>query len=81
MHKQLLTAIFTIIAFTAFSQKKPLTNDQYFKNNFKGIQNPLPQSITWLDDTKFMMTKTGNKLIVDAKSGKEEAPAQESACC
>ncbi len=76
MHKQLLTAIFTIILFTAFSQKKPLTNDQYFKNNFKGIQNPLPQSITWLDDTKFIMTKNGSKFIVDAKSGKEEAPAQ-----
>ena len=79
MHKQLFTAILIIIATTSFSQKKPLTNEQYFKNNFKGIQNPLPQSITWLDDTKFMMTKNGNKIIVDAKTGKEEAPVQESA--
>ena len=76
MQKKLLTAIFTIIAISSFSQKQALTYDQYFKNNFKGIQNPLPQTITWLDDTKFVMTKNGNKLIVDAKTGKEEAPAQ-----
>lgn len=76
MQKNLLTAIFTIIAISSFSQKQPLTYDQYFKNNFKGIQNPLPQSITWLDDTKFMMTKNGNKLIVDAKNGKEEMATQ-----
>ena len=76
MQKTILTAIFTIIAISSFSQKQPLTYDQYFKNNFKGIQNPLPQPITWLDDTKFVMTKNGNKLIVDAKTGKEETSAQ-----
>jgi dipeptidyl-peptidase-4 len=76
MQRHFITAIFIIIATTAFSQKQPLTYDQYFKNNFKGIQNPLPQPITWLDDTKFVMTKNGNKLIVDAKTGKEETSAQ-----
>ena len=77
MQRHFLIAIFTLTAFTSFSQKKPLTNEQYFKNNFKGIQNNFPQ-ITWLDDTKFVMTKNGNNAIFDAKSGKEEAPVQES---
>ena len=78
MQRHFLIAIFTLTALTSFSQKKPLTNEQYFKNNFKGIQNNFPQ-ITWLDDTKFVMKKNGNNVIVDAKSGKEEAPVQESA--
>ena len=71
MQKQFLSAILIIIATSVFAQKTPLTNDQYFKNNFKGIINPLPQSITWLDDATFVMTKNGTKIMVDAKSGKE----------
>ena len=77
MQRHFLIAIFTLTALTSFSQKKPLTNEQYFKNNFKGIQNNFPQ-ITWLDDTKYVMKKNGNNAIFDAKSGKEEAPVQES---
>jgi len=76
MQKQFFTAIFIIIALTASAQKTPLTNEQYFKNNFKGLLNPLPQSITWLDDSKFVMTKNATKFIVDAKTGKEEAAPQ-----
>ena len=77
MQRHFFIAIFTLTALTSFSQKKPLTNEQYFKNNFKGIQNSFPQ-ITWLDDTKYVMKKNGNNAIFDAKSGKEEAPVQES---
>ena len=72
MQKQLLTAIFVIITITAFSQKKPLTNTQYFKNDFSGIIVNMPQSPIWLDDHRFVMTKKGNKIIVDATTGKEE---------
>ena len=76
MQRQLFTAIFSLILISSFSQKKSLSNEQYFKNNFKGIQNSLPSSIIWLDDSRFVMTKNGNKIIVDAKTGKEEQASQ-----
>lgn len=53
------------------AQLKPLTNDQYFKNNFKGIVVSTPPPMYWLDDRNFVMTKDGKRLVVDAKTGKE----------
>ena len=50
MQKQLLTTILVIISGTAFSQKIPLTNTQYFKNDFSGIIANMPQSPVWMDD-------------------------------
>jgi dipeptidyl-peptidase-4 len=76
MQRHFLIAIFTLTVITVSAQKTPLTNEQYFKSNFNGIQNNLPQ-ISWLNDSKFVMTKNGNKVIVDAKTGKEEPPVQE----
>ena len=71
MQKKLLTSILTITAFIAFSQKKSLTNDQYFKNNFKNIINPLPVINRWVDDSHFLMYKDGKYLLVDASNGNE----------
>ena len=72
MKKKLTTTIFVILTITAFSQKKSLTNTQYFKNDFSGIIANMPQSPVWLDDNRFVMTKNGKKIIIDAKTGKEE---------
>jgi dipeptidyl-peptidase-4 len=64
---------------SAHAQLKPLNNDQYFKNNFKGIVVSTPPPMYWLDDRNFVMTKEGKRWVVDAKTGKErEATEQDS---
>jgi hypothetical protein len=40
------------------SQKK-LTDDQYFKSDFKGIIQPLPVAGKWIDDSHVILTKAG----------------------
>ena len=41
----------------AIAQTKSLTNDQYFKNDFKGIISPLPRVGSWVDDNSFLLIK------------------------
>ena len=77
MQKQLLTSFFAFIVFISFSQKKPLTNDQYFKNNFKSIVNTLPVINKWIDDSHFVMFKDGKSLLVDASNGNEREATDE----
>lgn len=72
MKKQLFTAIFVIITITAFSQKTPLTNTQYFKNDFSGIIANMSQSPIWLDDHRFVMTKREVKLLLMQKQEKKK---------
>ena len=53
-----------LLAVTFFSlgiqaQKKDLTDDHYFKNNFKGITSPLPSVVKWLDDGHLILRKDG----------------------
>ena len=74
MHKLICFSVTALLFLQTSAQKKPLTNDQYFKNNFKGIQNSVPAGVTWVDDTHFNMMKNGSKIVVDAKTG-EEQPA------
>lgn len=71
MKKILFTAIVSFSTIITFSQKKSLTNDQYFKNNFKNIINPLPVINKWVDDSHFVMFKDGKNLLVDASNGNE----------
>jgi dipeptidyl-peptidase 4 len=54
------------------AQKKELSDDQYFKNNFKGITNPLPAVIKWIDDSHFILRRDGKNYEVDAKTGAEK---------
>lgn len=61
-------------AFNATAQQKPLTDDQYFKNNFKGIIQPLPNVIRWVSDEQLLFDKDGQKTILNCKTG-EERPA------
>ena len=70
--KQIIS-ICSILLFTilASAQQKSLTNEQYFKNNFKGIVNALPAAAIWIDDSHFTYAKEGKNYFVDAKTGNE----------
>jgi len=70
--KQIIS-ICSILLFTivASAQQKSLTNEQYFKNNFKGIVNALPAAAIWIDDSHFTYSKEGKNYFVDAKTGNE----------
>ncbi len=54
------------------AQKKELGDDQYFKNNFKGITNSLPRVVKWIDDSHFILNKDGKNYEVDCKNGAEK---------
>lgn len=64
--------LFACSTFTAVSQKKELTDDQYFNNNFRGIVKSLPVATNWVDDSHFILLKDGNKYLVDCKLGTEK---------
>lgn len=70
--KQIIS-ICSILLFTilASAQQKSLTNEHYFKNNFKGIVNALPAAAIWIDDSHFTYAKEGKNYFVDAKTGNE----------
>jgi dipeptidyl-peptidase 4 len=59
-------------ATVANAQKKELSNDQYFKNNFKGITQPLPQATRWIDDSHFILVKDSKSYVIDCKMGAEK---------
>lgn len=64
------SAVF-VMAATSFAQQKQLTDDQFFKNNFKGIINPLPSITRWVDNSHFLLIRDGKTFVVDAKNGAE----------
>jgi dipeptidyl-peptidase-4 len=71
-HKKVYLLVFVLLSqLLLLAQKKSLTNDQYFKNNFSGLIKPLPVT-KWLSDNLLLYTRDGNKVVLDAKTGKEE---------
>ncbi len=66
------TALLAGIVLAAGAQKKELTEEQYFKGNFKGITQPLPIITRWIDDSHFLMSKEGKTVVVDCKTGAEK---------
>lgn len=71
--KQITTMVVVIIfSLSIFAQKKDLGDDQYFKNNFKGITNSLPTVVKWIDDSNFILRRDGKNYEVDAKTGAEK---------
>ena len=70
--------ILTMVTLCTHAQKKELTNDQYFKNNFNGIIQPLPVFSKWIDDTHFILLRKGSQYTVDARTGEEIATVDES---
>ncbi len=64
-------SILAISTFSLAAQKKELSDEQYFKNNFKGIVQALPVVTKWTDDSHFILLKNGKKYLVDCKSGNQ----------
>ena len=76
--KIIALTLLAITSLPSFAQKKELTDDEYFKSNFKGIIQPLPVASKWIDDSHFILLKGNKKYIVDCKTGAEtEAPDTE----
>ena len=71
MHKMLMLSAVVLLTVSAAAQKKPLTNDQFFKNNFKGIVNATPIGGVWLTGSQYMYTGQNGKVVFDAKNGLE----------
>ncbi|MEO6254376.1 MAG: DPP IV N-terminal domain-containing protein [Ferruginibacter sp.] len=69
-----ITAIAVVLAFSLATQaqKKELSDEQYFKNNFKGIANALPTVVKWIDDSRFILRRDGKNYEIDAKTGAEK---------
>jgi hypothetical protein len=59
------------------AQKKPLTDDQYFKSNFKGLTQALPNAGRWVDNNNLLLIKDGKTLVLDAKNGTEREQTAE----
>ena len=64
------TLAVTALSTFSFAQKQ-LTDDQYFKGNFKGIVQPLPTALRWSDNTHFLLLRDGKTFVEDAKAGTE----------
>jgi dipeptidyl-peptidase-4 len=55
----------------AQAQQKELTDDQYFKSNFKAITQALPTVTRWIDNSHFLLLRNGKTMWVDAATGTE----------
>ncbi|MGE5520736.1 MAG: DPP IV N-terminal domain-containing protein [Candidatus Dadabacteria bacterium] len=84
IYKLLLSFIVTANIFSpCFSQKKALTLDQIIKNKFPDIVIPLPQFVSWKDDSHLIFDKrfypdTALKtIIINAKTGQETIVAKD----
>ena len=69
--KPLLSVCLIAIAGTGMAQQKPLTDDQYFKGNLKGIVQALPMPTRWLDNNNLILMRDGKQYIFDAKKATE----------
>ncbi|MCW3090074.1 MAG: peptidase dipeptidylpeptidase domain protein [Ferruginibacter sp.] len=69
--KPSLFFVCTVFLLSLQAQKNELTDDQYFKSNYKGIVQSLPIVTKWVDDNHFILLKNGSKYLVDAKTGSE----------
>ncbi len=67
-----LFAAFAISNFS-FAQQKQLTDEHFFKNNFKGIIQSLPTVSRWEDESHFILIRDGKSFLIDAKTGMETA--------
>ncbi len=69
--------LLSVLSLQGIAQQKPLTDDQYFKNNFKGISQPLPQFVKWIGDEQLVYLKEGKKWTLDTKTGQEREATEE----
>ncbi len=71
LKKSVAFALPVMLCFASQAQQKQLTEDQYFKGNFKGINQQLPNATRWTDNSHFLLMKDSKTYIVDAKTGIE----------
>ncbi len=71
LKKQLVFVLPLMLCLSSQAQQKQLGDDQYFKGNFKGIMQALPNATRWTDDSHFLLIRDGKTYIVDAKTGAE----------
>ncbi|MEP6673845.1 MAG: S9 family peptidase [Ferruginibacter sp.] len=69
-HSTIAVAFF-LLSLSSFAQKKELTEDQYFKANFKGITQALPLFTSWVDESHLLISKDGKPVLIDCKTGTE----------
>ena len=69
------TALIVLAAcsFAVQAQKNELSDDQYFRSDFKGITQPLPIAGNWIDDSHLFLTRGANTVVLDCKTGTERA--------
>lgn len=77
MTRTALAVVLGLAAMAAQAQLKALTDEHYVKNNFKGIVNPLPQVVKWIDDGHLVLSKNGGQWLVDCKTGAERPATPE----
>ena len=70
-HVPAIALIFTF-GLTTQAQKKDLTDEQYFKSNFKGITQQLPSVVKWIDDSHFILSRDNKSYEIDCKTGTEK---------
>ena len=75
--KMAALSLLAAITIAAHAQKKELTDDQYFKGNFKGITAALPIVTKWIDDSHFVLKKDGKNIAIDCKTGAESEYKEE----
>ena len=75
--KMAALSLLAAITIAAHAQKKELTDDQYFKSNFKGITAALPIVTKWIDDSHFVLKKDGKNIAIDCKTGAESEYKEE----
>jgi Dipeptidyl aminopeptidases/acylaminoacyl-peptidases len=81
----LLSVCLLVFAYQPFAQKKPLTQEQFFKNKFYGIINPLPSVISWNDDEHLILARkvhpdsVAKSFLFDPKTVKEMLMKEDSA--
>ena len=69
--KGIVLSAFTILSLISQAQKKDLTDEQYFKVNFKGITQALPSAGPWIDESHVVIRREGKSFLLDCKTGKE----------
>ena len=70
----LVFVLFSICQFS-MAQTRELGSDQYFKNNFSNLVQPLPIPARWVDDSHVLLLKGGKASLLDAKTGVITEPA------
>ena len=69
--KGIALSAFIILSLISQAQNKDLTDEQYFKANFKGITQALPSAGPWIDESHVVIRREGKSFLLDCKTGKE----------